>query len=257
MKCWKFINDMKNWIPILCYHRVCSIEERGIDSASLCVSPKQFLIQMRLLKFFGYTPITVQHLVACLRHQKNPPSKPIVLTFDDGYEDNYKYAFPILKKFNFTAVIFLVTDQINGKNVWDSGQQKLLNNVQIEEMVDAGIQLGSHTSSHLDLSKTTDAVLIQNELHQSKEVIFQLTQRLDISFCYPYSRLSSVSKQRVKENGYLCAFAGDSGSDQQESDLFELKRIQVFPSTSLFGFWKKIQPWYPQWMAFQKRVKQK
>ncbi|MBI1979508.1 MAG: polysaccharide deacetylase family protein [Elusimicrobia bacterium] len=241
------------WIPVLCYHRVCPVFERGIDSPSLCVTPDQFKRQLRLLKFLGYRSITPQDLVAYRQSRKNPPRKSALLTFDDGYEDNYLYAFPLLKQFSMTATLFLVTDSIGKKNGWDSGSLSLLNESQIEEMHLSGIQFGSHTAGHLDLSQA-DSEVTKRELLVSKEKVQDLTSRLDIPFCYPYSRLNSQSKQLVKDAGYSCAFAGDRNFEEGE-DIFDLMRIQVFPSTSLLGFWKKLQPWYPAWYRFQKGIK--
>ena len=244
------------WIPILCYHRVCPVRERGQDSPSLCVTPEQFSKQMLLLKVFGYQPITVQNLTAILEDRKLPPKKAVCITFDDGYKDNYLYAFPILKRFSYPATIFLVTHNIGLKNFWDSGSLSLLNFNEIEEMSFKGIQFGSHTASHLDLSQA-DEVLIKKELEISKKKIEEITSRLDISFCYPYSRLNPLAKELVKEAGFICGFAGDEGAMEQKQDLFQLMRIQIFPSTSLFGFWKKLQPWYPKWMRYQKELKMK
>ena len=243
-------------IPVLCYHRVCPVGERGVDSPSLCVSPQQFYRQMRLLQGLGYRTITSQDLVAYSEARKNLPKKSVLLTFDDGYEDNYTYAFPILKRFSFKATIFLVTDHIGKKNVWDSGSVPMLKKEQIEEMHFRGIIFGSHTQTHLDLSRG-NLEQLKAELQNSKKYLEELTRRLDTSFCYPYARLNPLAKSLVKESGYLCAFAGDGAADSVngELDLFEIKRIQVFPSTSLFGFWKKIQPWYPRWLKIQQRLK--
>ncbi|MBI2118314.1 MAG: polysaccharide deacetylase family protein [Elusimicrobia bacterium] len=244
------------WIPILCYHRVCPPAERGQDSPSLCVTPEQFSKQMLLLKIFGYKPITVQNLTEILEDRKLPPHKAVCITFDDGYKDNYLYAFSILKRFSYPAVIFLVTERIGLKNSWDSGSLSLLNFNEIEEMSFKGIQFGSHTASHLDLSQADEA-LIKKELEISKKKIEEITSRLDIPFCYPYSRLNPLAKQLVKEAGFICGFAGDEAPVEQKQDLFQLMRIQIFPSTSIFGFWKKLQPWYPKWMQFQKKLKKK
>ena len=248
------LNMNKKWFPILCYHRVCPPDEKGVDSPSLCVSPKQFKRQIALLKFLGYRAITVQELTAYLEERKNPPGKTALITFDDGYQDNYLHAFPILKEFAFSAAVFIVTNYIGKKNVWDSGSIALLNESQIDEMQSSGIVFGSHTANHVDLSKA-GANTIKQELEISRKKIEELTSRLDIPFCYPYSRFSEESKNLVKESGYVCAFGGDGGSLVQSEDLFNLMRVQVFPSTSLFGFWKKLQPWYPAWMAWQKRAK--
>ncbi len=242
------------WVPILCYHRVCPESEFGSDSRSLCVTPEQFTQQMAFLKLLRYKPVSLQNLVASLRGQKNIPERSVAITFDDGYEDNYLHAFPVLKKFGFTAAIFLVTDFIGKTNAWDSGTRKLLSAEQIEEMQSAGIVFGSHCANHVDLSRA-NAETIRRELEASRVKIEAITERRDIAFCYPYARLNDECERLVKEAGYLCAVAMDSGPMDQAGDLFQLRRVQVFPSTSLFGFWKKIQPWYPRWLAFQQKVK--
>ncbi len=213
-------------IPVLCYHRVCPANERGADSPSLCVSPEQFYAQMRLLKWLGYRTLTPQDLVAYSESRKNLPKKSVLLTFDDGYEDNYTYAFPILKKLAFKATIFLVTNQINGKNVWDSGALSMLKENQIEEMHLGGIIFGSHTETHCDLSRG-NLEQLKIELVNSKKKLEEITHRFDLSFCYPYARLNPLAKQIVKENGYLCAFAGDSGSSNGNLDLFEIPKIPL------------------------------
>ena len=242
-----------SWIPILCYHRVCPEKDFGIFR-SLCVTPEDFRFQMRLLKLLGYTSLSVQNLVAYLRLQKNIPSPSVVITFDDGYEDNYTRAFPVLKEFGMIPNIFLVTDLIGKVNAWDQEQVPLLNADQIKEMRDEGAVFGSHSANHLDMTKE-DSAKVKIEIERSKTKLEELTWRKDIPFCYPYGRLSPNLKRWVREAGYCCGIAADSGPLNQADDLFELRRIQVFPTTSLFGFWKKLQPWYPRWAEFQKSLK--
>ncbi len=234
------------WVPILCYHRVCPRTDPEFNFASLSVTPENFAAQMGLLKKLRYNPVSLQNLSACLNDQKNLPPRSVAITFDDGYEDNYTYAFPILKKYGFPSTIFLVTDHIKGKNVWDSGKTALLNREQIEEMQLGGVNFGSHTANHVDLSKEKEESA-RRELKKSYDALVEITQRTDIPFCYPYTRYTDDAKRWVKEAGYNCAVAGDRGKLNQSEDLFDLWRVQVFPSTGLFGFWKKIQSWYPVW----------
>ncbi|OGR82607.1 MAG: hypothetical protein A2901_00715 [Elusimicrobia bacterium RIFCSPLOWO2_01_FULL_54_10] len=247
-----------SWVPILCYHRVCPESDFG-KFRSLCVTPQKFRAQMRLLKNLGYTALSLQNIAAYLKLQKNIPSKSVAVTFDDGYLDNYTHAFPVLKEFGITANIFLVTDLIGKTNVWDFPvgaihESPLLTEDQIKEMRDAGVVFGSHTANHIDVTQS-DPDNVKEELDRSRDRLEELTWRKDIAFCYPYGRLDSGIKRGVREAGYVCGLATDSGPLNQEADLFELRRVQVFPSTSLFGFWKKIQPWYPNWAEFQKRFK--
>ena len=240
-------------IPILCYHRICPVSERGADSPSLCVTPEQFQAQMRWLKRFNYKTLSPQTLVACRQGLKKIPPRSVVLTFDDGYADNFHYAFPILKKFDFTATIFLVTNRIGEKNTWDKSATPLLNEKQIEEMLLAGIDFGSHSATHIDMS-VEKSEMVRQELESSMQVLQKLTSRLDISFCYPYARTSPETIRLVQETKYLCAFAGDRNYAPPDDNIFNCMRIQIFPSTSLFAFWKKLQPWFPRWAAFQKKL---
>lgn len=222
----------------------------------MCVFPPQFERQMFLLKLLRIQTISLQDLVSFYQARKNIHPRSVVLTFDDGYEDNYFYAFPILRKYGLRATIFLVTDLIGKKNSWDSGTIQLLRESQIEEMHSAGIDFGSHTATHLDLTQT-NGNLIREELLRSKEKLISLTRRLEISFCYPYARASEAAKKVVQEAGYFCALAGSEGIGEEVEDLFSLHRIQIFPSNNLFDFWRKLQSWYPRWMKYiQKKIRQ-
>ncbi|OGR84117.1 MAG: hypothetical protein A2636_00335 [Elusimicrobia bacterium RIFCSPHIGHO2_01_FULL_64_10] len=244
-----------DWVPILCYHRVCPESEFGPDPGSLCVTPGQFGRQLALLKALGYRTVTLADLAAYLKAQKNLPPRSVALTFDDGYADNCVHAFPLLKKHGFTATVFLVTDRIGGTNVWDSGKVPLLNEDQIVRMRDGGVHFGSHSAGHADLSRS-DPGTIRRELSDSLEKVRGLCGRMDVPFCYPYGRPGPAAKAAARELGYLCALSTDTGSDTDQSgDLFEMRRVQVFPSTTLSGFWKKLQPWYPRWQKFQKKLK--
>ena len=240
-------------IPVLCYHRVCPKSERGQDSPSLCVSPEQFESQMGLLKLLGYTTVSVQNAAAAMERRKNLPARSVAVTFDDGYEDNYTYAFPILKKMGFMATVFLITDFIGKTNAWDSGKVRLLNEGQIREMHRNGIVFGSHTVSHLDMSKAS-AEQMKDELMRSKQVVDGLTSRVDTVFCYPYTRLNAQAKLLSRERLFLRGFRRPAESAGQ-NDILKSPRAG-FSSTSLFGFWKKTIS-YPAWMRMVKEFKGK
>src|SRR5262249_9737715 len=133
-------------VPILMYHYI-SVAPRNSDiyRIDLSVSPNNFRDQMQWLKDKGYTTITPDDLFAALTQGAKLPSQPILLTFDDGYEDAYTSAFPILKEFGFTGTFFIVTGFI------DAGDRNYLTWAQAKEMAEAGMSIQNHSRTHKDM----------------------------------------------------------------------------------------------------------
>lgn len=158
------------------------------------------------------------------------------------------YAFPLLKKYGFSAVIYLVADTTRRSNFWDAGepQAPLLNNEQLGEMSAAGIEFGSHTVTHPNLSQCSPDQ-IRNELIESKQIIEQQIGKAIISIAYPYGAVNEIIKSLASETGYNFGVATNSGPMKIYKDFFEIRRTQIFPWTGQFGFWKKTQPWYTRY----------
>jgi peptidoglycan/xylan/chitin deacetylase (PgdA/CDA1 family)/glycosyltransferase involved in cell wall biosynthesis len=231
-------------IPVLMYHRV--VPEAPTNSHhGVWVTAQSFEQNLISLKQRCYSSITFEQYQLFLNRKFTLPKKPVILTFDDGYEDNYTCAFPLLKKFGFSAVIFLVADAIRRTNFWDidEPQVALMNNKQIREMSVAGTEFGSHTVMHPNLSQCSPEQ-IRKELVESKQVIEQLTGREIISIAYPYGAVNETIKSIAVETGYKFGIATNSGPLKFYEDLFEIRRIQIFPLTDRLGFWKKTQRWY-------------
>jgi peptidoglycan/xylan/chitin deacetylase (PgdA/CDA1 family) len=200
---------------------------------------------MNLLAWQGFKAVPLNALL-----DKDLPKKPVVITFDDGYQDNYLYAFPVLKEYKFCATIFLVSGHIGGTNQWDSQQKepvRLLSQDEIREMADYGISFGAHTVTHPHLPQLTDDRAFY-EITQSKREIEEVVGKEVVSFCYPYGEVSLRVKEMVAEAGFRCACACDTES----CDPYKLPRRQIFSKTSLFGFWRKIQRWYPEYTRLRK-----
>ncbi len=198
-------------VPILYYH---SIEDR--PGNELGVPPKKFTEQMKYLSDNGYTSITLEQLYQAYRGGKLPP-KPVAITLDDGYPDNYTAAFPVLKQYKFTATIFAFTGGIgHGMLTWD----------QVKEMNAYGIAIMPHTVNHVDLSKLSRDAQRQ-EIENSK---LDLEQNLGIKanfFCYPYGHYNNDTIKLVKELGFTAAFTTATGKVKPGDDLYHLKRVYV------------------------------
>lgn len=242
-------------VPILVYHRVLPAplpESRH----GIWVEAQRFKQQMKFLASRGFKTISLDMLVSAFKGIGQLPKKPLILTFDDGYQDNYLYAFPILKEYNLIATIFLVSRHIGGSNQWDKTPQeeaiKLLSIEEIKEMAEYGISFGAHTLTHPHLPQLSLEEAYQ-EISQSKKELEEILEQEVTSFSYPYGELSLAIKQMVIEAKFKCACACDT---EQISDLYELRRNQIFPKTGMFGFWKKTQKWYSGYARLKRKKDQ-
>ena len=235
-----------NEIPILMYHRITDGKPAGTKHG-IYVPRDEFERQLEFLKRRGFTAINFFDIRAIIEGKKNIPDKPVMITFDDGYEDNYVTAFPLLKKYGMTATIFLIGNPAIRSNSWDekTGEPaaSLLNDRQIQEMIEGGIEFGSHTMNHkkLTLCSTEEAEV---EITESKKMLEQRLQTEIISFGYPYGQLNEQIKQQVIAAGYTFGIATDSGRRNIWADLFKIRRMMIFPHASLFSFWKKTSGRY-------------
>lgn len=231
-------------IPVLMYHRVVT-EAPEHSQHGIWVTARSFEQNLILLKQRGFSSVTFEQYQLFLNGKCSLPMKPVIITFDDGYEDNYTHAFPLLMKYGFSAVIFIVTDAMRRANFWDANEPQvpLLNNEQISEMSMAGIEFGSHTVTHPNLTQCSPEQ-IRKEFIDSKQMIEQLTGKEIISIAYPYGAVNDTAKSLAIEAGYKFGIATDSGPIKFYEDFFEIRRTQIFPWTDKFGFWKKTQTWY-------------
>jgi peptidoglycan/xylan/chitin deacetylase (PgdA/CDA1 family) len=231
-------------LPVLMYHRIVPGTPAG-SKHGIWVTAADFERQMLSLRLRAYSPITFERYKDFLAGKASIPRKPVIITFDDGYRDNYTFAFPLLKKFGFPAVIFLVTDARRRTNFWDADepQEPLLGTAEVGEMSAAGIEFGSHTVSHQDLTRCSKEDL-DRELSGSKKAIEKLLGKNIVSIAYPYGRVNEMVKTAAADAGYSFGIAADSGPFVFYDDFFEIRRSQVFPWTGFAGFWKKTQPWY-------------
>jgi len=200
-------------IPILMFHYIRDYQNsQDSIGTNLSVSPKKFEDTINLIIKNNYSTVTMSEFVS---KKINP--KSIVLTFDDGYSDFYQNAYPILKKYNVKAVVYIITGKTN--------QGGYLSQAQIDEMSASGlVEIGAHSVHHLDLARSTENS-VQSEIINSKN---QST-----SFCYPSGKYNDQTIEIVKNAGYLSAVTTKSGIATQKNNMFTLPRIRIQNNTDL------------------------
>ena len=201
-------------VPILMYHYIRDASGEDELGRNLSVDPKTFDAQMAWLKENDFESVKLSDLADMERTELSKVNgeggKPVVITFDDGYLDAYTEAFPVLKKYGFTGTFFIITNFI--------GKDNYMNSDQIAALRKAGMEIGSHTLTHPNL---TDL--------ESADVRRQLTESKDDTnvFCYPAGRYNDRVKDLVKEAGYVAAVTTKSGVATEDTKLFDLPRLRI------------------------------
>lgn len=209
-------------VPVLCYHQVYD------DATDYYALPTQkFEEQMAYLKKEGYTTITLDDLYNHYTNDTPLPPKPVVITFDDGYVDNFTYAYPILKKYQHKATIFIATEDV-GKQIYTSRRLSWDN---IRTMKKEGlIDFQSHTANHVNLLDIMDKKALMDELKGSREKIEQETGKAADYIAYPTGSYNKKIVDYCKKAGYKMGFTIDIGFTNKKDGLYNLKRIPIFNS---------------------------
>lgn len=202
-------------IPILLYHHI-SISP---INSRYYVPPETFEQEIKVLYDWGYTSITAKMLAQAITQGRELPPHPILITFDDGHIDNYTNAFPIMQKYGFTGVLYIVGNYL--------GTDDYLNRAQILEMYKAGWEVGSHTLNHYDLTKLTSQQL-HREIFGSKEKL-EYALGIDIlTFAYPFGAVNRSIISYAQAAGYIAAMGAEGYTDNQGKwNLFNLQRVEV------------------------------
>lgn len=241
-----YVHKLRREMPIIMYHRFIKDEsEKGVHGTYMHVNmlEKHF----KLLKRLGYQTLTFADLAEQgFSERLSPNKKYIMITVDDGYKDNYELLFPLLKKYNFKAVIYAVTGE--QFNRWDvehpdnpEKRVELMSPAQIKEMADSGlVEFGGHTLTHPHLD-TLDKLTQHIEIKENKEQLEQLIGQPLLSFAYPFGSHNQDSKDLSQELGYPFAVATNSGPLAMHEDPYQIRRIAIFPRTDVFGLWRKIR----------------
>jgi peptidoglycan/xylan/chitin deacetylase (PgdA/CDA1 family) len=175
-------------VPILEYHRIVPIAEAGNSRGSLVVPPQKFAAQLDALKKAGWHTITLATLANDLQTRSKPPARTFVITIDDGWDDGYKYALPILLEHGFVATYFIIAGRIDHPG--------FLTSAHLQALVAAGDEIGDHTMDHVYLTRQRGAKLTF-EIDAAAARIAQVTGYWPESLAYPYGMENSKTVAAV------------------------------------------------------------
>ena len=218
--------------PILVYHSVLpyypgeSAFKKDYD-----VEPAMFEQQMLYLIDNGYQAVSLDDLAEHLINGLPMPKKSFVMTFDDGWQNQYTYALPILKKYNLTATFFIYTNPVGRSPIF-------MNWNEIKDLDSSGMTIGDHTESHLYLSPDLDDKTLRKEIIESKKIIESHLNKEIYFFAYPFYHDTPEAAAIVKEAGFKAARAGYSSDKNNLNNIFTLRSIQA--PANMKDFIKKI-----------------
>jgi peptidoglycan/xylan/chitin deacetylase (PgdA/CDA1 family) len=196
--------------------------------------PDAFEEQVRLLHNWGYTSITTKMLIEAITEGAELPPRPFMITFDDGHLNNYTNAFPILQKYGFTGVVYLVFNYV--------GADGYMNVDQILEMHNAGWEVGSHSTNHFDLTKL-EPQMLRAEIVGSRKLLEKMLGIPVETFAYPFGVKDRSTIDYVKFAGYAGAMGASGYTPAQGKwNLFYLQRVEVKGSEDAKAF-TRFLPW--------------
>lgn len=216
--------------PILMYHSFDASRTKDFAAVSL----ESFYKQMKFIKKKGYGVISLNDYCGLLKDGKPLPRNSVVITIDDGYKDNLE-AVKILKEFDFPATLFIIADRIGNPGFLSEGDIRSILN-------EAKITIGSHTLTHPDLPKLSDAEL-KNELSGSKRILERQFKTKIATIAYPGGAYDERTLKEAEGNGYLCACTTNRGFSKK-LNRFSLRRIKVTDRDTDFTLGSKLSGFY-------------
>lgn len=225
---WGLSTDYKIYgVPVLNYHQV-----NDEKHSALTLHVDQFREQMEYLHNQGYNTITLAQLYDYLENGTELPNKPIVITFDDGYVDNYKNVLPILKEYNMKATLFMISDAANTPG--------FVSTEQMHQMEAGGFDIQGHTNHHKILTKIDPTELADALLGGKTSLEGILGEPIEY-LAYPGGFNDMLVQYVTKQSGYKMAFTVQPGTVQPGDNLYALNRLAIFQGdTPYLSFWLRL-----------------
>ncbi|MFF8969194.1 polysaccharide deacetylase family protein [Streptomyces sp. NPDC014995] len=220
-------------VPILMYHAVAA--EPNDATRALSVTPEAFAEQMAVVADRGLTPLTTAGLAARWRSGRPLPARPVLITFDDGYEGVHRHALPTLARHGFPATLFVTTGWLRGAYDTGGGLDTMLDWEQVRALAAAGVEIGGHSHTHPQLDQLDDATL-RAELTRCRDLVADELGALPVSFAYPYGYSSRRVRTAVRDNGFAQALAVGNSLARRAQGPYALRRVTVRRGTGAEEF---------------------
>ncbi|MCP4701160.1 MAG: polysaccharide deacetylase family protein [Gammaproteobacteria bacterium] len=235
---------MRQSVPVLLYHHVLP------EGSNTAIKESLFVEQMRFLTENGWHTLSADEFLAFKKGRGEIPRKSVLLTFDDGWLDNYLYAWPVLQRFGHKAIVFLVTEWVENASKsspvreigWKSHQEAMLlartsprqcvlHLAQIQEMSDS-VSFESHTHRHI--SRKNNPIDFKEDLQKSQEFFVSRLGKTSRHLCYPWGYYEPGDERTAGGSGFEACYTVKSGTNAADGKLSEIKRFSVKNNFSSF-----------------------
>ncbi len=224
-------------IPILMYHRIVPAGLAGDSLPGLVVSPGLFDAQLAALHAAGWHTVTVAQISQALQLHRTFPPRTFAISIDDGWDDGYLYALPILQRYGFHATYYVIAGRVG---TW----QNALSPAELRTLVADGMEIGDHTVNHLSLPSLSPAAL-HYQVETAAELIESFVGERPATLAYPAGRYDAEVLQEVQADGFGLAVIEGSGAWESAADRFTVPRARVSPSTTPAGLVNQLRALEP------------
>ncbi|MET7927924.1 polysaccharide deacetylase family protein [Streptomyces sp. NPDC055059] len=230
---------MSTPVPILMYHSVA--REPNDATRELSVTPEAFTEQLAAVADLGLTPLTTAELAAIWRSPGRAlPERPVLITFDDGYEGVHRHALPVLAKHGFPSTLFVSTGWLRGAYDTGGGLDTMLGWDEVRALAGAGTEIGGHSHTHPQLDQLDDDAL-GFELLRCKEIVADELGSVPQSFAYPYGYSSRRVRAAVRGAGFAQSLAVGNGLARRRQGPYALQRVTVRRTTGIEEFTRLVE----------------
>ncbi|MFI6336426.1 polysaccharide deacetylase family protein [Streptomyces sp. NPDC050535] len=229
---------MNGPVPILMYHSIA--REPNDATRELSVTPDAFAEQMDLLDERGFTPVDTARLGAGWRDGGPLPERPVLVTFDDGYEGVHRHGLPVLAKHGFAATLFVSTGWLRGAYDTGGGLDTMLDWDQVRQLAAGQVEIGGHSHTHPQMDQLAEESL-RFEVTRCREIVADELGARPVSFAYPYGYSSPRVRRAVREAGFDQALAVGNALARRGQGPYALRRVTVRRSTGIEEFGQLVE----------------